>query len=75
MEIFEALAKEFNIKEEYSNNLRGRIFSLSVVQESDEYAYEQAMQDYEYNKDVYEKTIADINAQTKAIQSKDGQET
>ena len=44
---------------------------MSVSQTSDETAYEQAMRDYEYNKDVYEKTIADINAQTKAIQSKD----
>ena len=40
---------------------------MSVSQTSDETAYEQAMRDYEYNKDVYEKTIADANRRISGI--------
>ena len=46
---------------------------MSAVQQTDEAAYEQAMNDYEYNKTVYEKTISDINAQTEIIQKEDQQ--
>jgi len=57
----------------YSNDLKGRPFNLSAVQEKDEIAYENAYNDYEYNKTVYDKRIADINAKTEIIQQEDQQ--
>ncbi len=53
--------------------LKGKTISLTAVQELDEDGYNQAMSDYEYNKDLYEKSLADINAQTEDIQKKDQQ--
>lgn len=60
-----------NNDESYSEDLRGKTFSLSAVQEYDEAAYTQAMNDYEFEKGIYEKAMSDINAQTEAIQAKD----
>ena len=57
--------------EEYPEELNGRSISLSAVQVTDETAYEQAMKDYEYEKDLYEKSISDINSKTETIQAKD----
>ena len=59
--------------EDYPVGLSGRTFSLSAVREKDEEGYNQAYSDYEYNKDLYEKSIANINAQTAMIQKKDQQ--
>ena len=58
---------------EYEYDLAGKTFSLSTVQEFDEAGYEDAMNDYEYNKALYEKSISDINSQTEQIQAKDQQ--
>ena len=52
--------------ENYSNS-----FDLSVYQETDDKAYNQAMNDYVYQKSVYDKNIADINAKTEIIQQED----
>ena len=52
--------------ENYSNT-----FDLSIYQETDEKAYDQAMNDYVYKKMVYDKSIADINAKTEIIQQED----
>lgn len=52
--------------ENYSNT-----FDLSVYQETDDKAYNQAMNDYVYQKSVYDKNIADINAKTEIIQQED----
>ena len=38
---------------------------------TDEAAYEDAMNQYNYNQQVYEKKLADINAKTKEIQEQD----
>lgn len=53
--------------------LRGTTRSLSTVQEFDQEGYDQAMNDYEYNKALYEKSISDINAKTEIIQKQDQQ--
>ena len=57
--------------ENYPEGLRGQTFSLSAVQENDEAGYDQAMNDYEYEKGLYDKAVSDINAKTEAIQAKD----
>lgn len=62
-----------NNDETYANDLKGRTFSLNVVQEMDQEAYDNAMNDYTYQKNLYEKSISDINAQTEIIQSEDQQ--
>jgi len=58
---------------EYPENLSGRTFNLSCVREYDEQGYQDAYNDYEYEKYKYEKTISDINAETEVIQSQDRQ--
>lgn len=55
------------------NDLKGKTFALSTVQEMDQNAYDDAYNDYEYNKALYEKSISDINAQTEIIQKEDQQ--
>ena len=52
--------------ENYSNT-----FDLKVFQETDDVAYNQAMNDYVYQKSVYDKNIADLNAKTEIIQQED----
>ena len=47
------------------------VYSLNVETVTDEDAYQDAMNEYLYKKEVYEKTIADINAQTSIIQQED----
>lgn len=49
----------------------GSQYSLDLDEVSDDAGYEQAMQDYNYEKMVYDKTIADINAKTEKIQAQD----
>lgn len=44
---------------------------LTMTEISDDVGYNKAMNDYYYKKDVYEKTIADINAKTEIIQAQD----
>ncbi len=56
-----------------SNELKGKTFTLNTVQEMDQNAYDDAYNDYEYNKAMYEKSISDINAQTEIIQREDQQ--
>lgn len=47
------------------------VYSLNTETITDEAAYEDAMNKYLYEKDKYEKTIADINAKTSIIQKED----
>lgn len=47
------------------------VYSLNVETVTNEDAYQDAMNEYLYKKEVYEKTIADINAQTSIIQQED----
>lgn len=47
------------------------VYSLNVETVTDEDAYQDAMNEYIYKKEQYEKTIADINAQTSIIQQED----
>lgn len=47
------------------------VYSLNVETVTDEAAYKDAMNEYLYKKEMYEKTIADINAQTSIIQQED----
>lgn len=53
--------------------LRNKTIALSTVQEFDQDGYDQAMNDYEYDKAAYEKSISDINAKTEIIQKQDQQ--
>ena len=46
-------------------------YSLNVETVTDEEAYQNAMNEYLYKKQQYEKTIADINAKTEVIQQED----
>ena len=55
----------------YPTELSDTTFALSATTVKDEVGYEQAMNDYEYEKGLYEKAMSDINAQTKEIQAKD----
>lgn len=47
------------------------VFTLTTETTTDEAAYNDAMNQYTYDMDVYEKTIQDINAQTEIIQQED----
>lgn len=47
------------------------VYSLNTETVTDEAAYEDAMNHYIYEKEKYEKTIADINAKTSIIQKED----
>lgn len=58
---------------DYPTNLQGKIFSLTTVQEYDQNGYDDAYNDYEYQKGLYEKSISDINAKTEVIQNEDQQ--
>jgi len=49
----------------------GSQYTLSLEEVTDDVGYEAAMQQYNYDKMVYDKTIADINAQTEQIQAQD----
>lgn len=55
------------------NMLTGKTEShdLTVSTVKDETAYQQAMNDYTYKKNLYDKEVADINAKTEAIQAQD----
>ena len=46
-------------------------YDLSVETAVDEIAYEDAMNEYDYNKAVYDKRVSDLNAQTSIIQRQD----
>ena len=47
------------------------VYSLDTESITDENAYRDAMNKYNYDKEVYEKQIQDINAKTEAIQQQD----
>ena len=47
------------------------VYTLNVETISDDAAYEDAMNKYYYEQDVYDKNIADINAKTEIIQAQD----
>lgn len=47
------------------------VYSLNVETVTDQEAYQDAMNEYMYKKELYEKTIADINAQTSIIHQED----
>lgn len=46
-------------------------YSLTQTQEYDERGYDDAMNQYNYQKQLYEKEVADINAKTKKLQETD----
>ena len=46
-------------------------YALNTETVTDEAAYQDAMNEYNYKREVYEKTIADINAKTSIIQQED----
>lgn len=56
---------------EYPADLYGAEFSLNVKNVFDQDGYDNAMNDYTYQKDLYEKAISDINAKTEKIQKQD----
>ena len=49
----------------------GTVVTPEVVTEMDQDAYDAAMVEYEYKKDVYEKEMNDANAKVKIIQAQD----
>ena len=49
----------------------GTQYSLSIDEVSDDAGYDEAMNDYNYQKMIYDKTIQDINAKTETIQAQD----
>ncbi len=49
----------------------GTQFALNLEQISDDEGYQKAMQQYNYKKMTYDKTISDINAKTEIIQQQD----
>ncbi len=49
----------------------GTQYALNLDEVADDAGYDQAMQDYNYQKMVYDKTISDINAKTEVIQAQD----
>lgn len=55
----------------YPSNLSNKTFSLSCSQAYDENAYNDAYNDYEYEKTAYEKTLSDLNAKTEILQEQD----
>lgn len=57
----------------YPASLSGKTFSITTSREKDEDAAAEAQSDYEYLKEIYDKTIEDINSRTKIIQSEDKQ--
>ena len=47
------------------------VYNLTVTEIEDNVAYEDAMNQYDYNKALYDKRVSDINAQTSLIQRED----
>ena len=64
---------QFYDDEETPASLRGAEHSITIKQEMNQDAYDDAYNDYEYEKSRYEKAISDINAQTEIIQNEDQQ--
>ena len=62
-----------NDNNDYPTSLKGKEFSITTSQVQDDDAYDDAMNDYEYEKELYEKSISDINAKTAIIQKQDQQ--
>ena len=58
-------------KFEYITLPDGTTKQLNIEQVTDDAGYEEAMNDYNYKKMIYEKTIQDINAKTEVIQAQD----
>ena len=59
--------------EKYPSELSGKSFSITTASAPDENAYKDAYSDYEFEKNLYEQRIAEINAKTEIIQSEDKQ--
>ncbi len=59
--------------EKYPSELSGKNFSITTASAPDENAYKDAYSDYEFEKNLYEQRIAEINAKTEIIQSEDKQ--
>lgn len=57
--------------DEYPSNISGKEFSLSASRQKDEEALNDAYNEYEYRKNVYDKTISDLNNKTEIIQKED----
>ena len=52
-------------------DLVGNSYSITVGQEDDETGYQEALNAYNYDKDVYEKELAELNAKIEKIQTED----
>ena len=63
----------FSDDETTPESLRGLQRSISTKQVMNQQKYDDAFNDYEYEKYRYEKAISDINAKTEVIQNKDQQ--
>jgi len=57
--------------EEYPEILNGKTFNLTYKEEPDEAAYQDAFNDYEYKKALYDKAVDEINAKTEILQKQD----
>ncbi len=68
---YSSIAIEEN--ENYPSHLSGKTFSITTASAPDENAYKDAYSDYEYEKNLYEQRIAEINAKTEIIQAEDKQ--
>ena len=51
--------------------MTGNTYSITTGTSEDSMAYEQAMNEYQYQKDLYEKEVETINSKTKKIQEQD----
>ena len=55
------------------SNLVGNTYSISVSQTKDDDAYQDAFNEYQYQKALYDQAVSEINAQTEDIQAQDKQ--
>lgn len=55
----------------YPAELKGASYSVSCKQVYDQQGYDDAYNDYKYQKDLYEKSVDEINSQTAVLQKQD----
>jgi len=52
-------------------DLEGHTYNITTSKEEDQGAYQDAMNDYNYKKDLYEKEVQEINQKTETLQKED----